>query len=62
MLFLYLHFKFNELRFKALTNHSYKCMVIIIPKLEKNMLHMKVFYTIMFIKLEILKTSSLKCP
>ena len=49
MLFLYLSFKFNELRFKGITNHFYKSMVIIIPQLEKNMFHM-------FIILDILKT------
>ena len=30
-----MHFKFNELRFKGIANRSYKCMVIIIPQLEK---------------------------
>ena len=44
MLFLYLHFKFNELRFKGITNHSYKCMVIIIPQLQKIMF-MYVYHT-----------------
>ena len=39
MLFLYLRFKFNEVRFKGIngtTNHSCKCMVVIISQLEKN--------------------------
>ena len=42
MLFLYLHFKFKELKYKGIINHSYKCMIIIIPQLEKNMFHVKV--------------------
>ena len=43
VLFLYLHFKFNKLRFKGITNHSYKCMVIIMPQSENNIFHMTVF-------------------
>lgn len=35
MLLLHLRFKYNELIFKEITNHSYKCMVIIISQLEK---------------------------
>ena len=61
MLFLYLRFKFSVLRFKGKTNHYYKWMVIKIPQLEKIMFHMKAFYNIMFIMLEILKTSVLTC-
>ena len=43
MLFLYLHFKFNKPRFKGITNHSYKSMVIIMPQSENNIFHMTVF-------------------
>ena len=35
LLFLYSHFKFKELQFKKIINRSCKCVVIIIPQLEK---------------------------